>query len=85
MGKETETRSLEAPLGRLERSLIDDFVRGRGHDPNRLADLPERERKKLLADADIYVSGKLAEVEARSHFLGEIRDSTPGISKSGLD
>ena len=46
-----ETRTLEVPLGKLERSLIDDFVRGRGYDPRKLVDLPEDERRKLLADA----------------------------------
>jgi hypothetical protein len=76
----TETRPLEAPLGQLERSLIDEFVRAQGYDPNKLADLPEHEREKLLADASVYASGKLTEVEARSHFLDEIHDGTPGDS-----
>jgi hypothetical protein len=79
MSNKTET---ETPLAKLERSLIDEFVRGRGYDPHQLADLPEAERERVLADADIYVSGKLAEVEARSHFLGEIHDGTPGIVKN---
>ena len=85
MNHETETRSLEAPLGQLERAFIDEFVRARGHDPDKLADLPEHEREKLLADAGVYASGKLMEVEARSHFLDEIHDGTPGTLKSGLE
>jgi hypothetical protein len=39
----------------------------------------------LLADASVYASGKLMEVEARSHFLDEIHDGTPGVLKTGLD
>jgi hypothetical protein len=79
------TTPLEAPLARLERALIEDFLRARGHDPNKLADLPDAERDRLLADASVYASGRLMEVEARSHFLDEIHDGTPGFSKTGLD
>jgi hypothetical protein len=85
MRNETQTHSLEAPLGLLERSLIDEFVRARGCDPDKLADLPEPERERLLTDAAIHVSGKLAEVEARSHFLDEIHDGPSGSRKSSAD
>ena len=85
MSNESETRPLEAPLGQLERSLIDEFISARGYDPTKLPDLPEHEREKLLADASVYASGKLMEVEARSHFLDEIHDGTPGVPKTGLD
>jgi hypothetical protein len=84
MSIETETRTLEVPLGRLEWSLIDEFVRARGYDPNQLVDLSEDDREKLLADACIYASMKLVEVEARSHFLDKIHDGTPRIP-NGLD
>lgn len=70
----TETRPLDVPLGKLERSLIDEFIRGRGYDPHQLVDLPEGERERLLTDASIYASMKLVEVEARSHFLDKIHD-----------
>jgi hypothetical protein len=78
MINETETRALKVPFGQLERSLINDFVRARGYDPNTLVDLPEDDREKLLADACIYASMKLVEVEARSHFLDKIHDGTAG-------
>jgi hypothetical protein len=63
---------LELPLGQLEQSLIEAFVRARGYDPLRLADLPDAEREALLKDASTYASGRLVEIEARSHFLHEI-------------
>jgi len=85
MSNRTDIRPLGAPLGQLERSLIDEFVRNRGHDPDTLGDLPEQEREKLLVDASVYASGKLSEVEARSHFLDEIHDGTPTIPKSGVE
>ena len=86
MSAETsEIRPFEPPLGQLERALIDEFVRARGYDPLKLADLPEEERERLLRDASVYASGKLTEVEARSHFLDEIHDGIPGIPNTGLD
>jgi hypothetical protein len=73
--KPPDARPLEPPLGELERALIEEYVRARGYDPLRLADLTEPERNHLLADASVYASGKLGEVEARSHFLDEIHDT----------
>jgi hypothetical protein len=80
MDTDAERRHLEAPLGQLERALIDEFVRARGHDPAQLAALPDEEREKLLTDASVYASGKLMEVEARSRFLKEIHDDRPAPS-----
>jgi hypothetical protein len=82
MSNKSDTHSLDAPLSQLERSLIDKFIRARGYDPHRLADLPQHKRETLLADASVYASGKLTEVEARSHFLDEIHDGTTTIAKS---
>lgn len=81
----SDNRAVDAPLGRLERALIDEFVRARGYDPLELADLPEGERERLLKDASVYASGKLMEVEARSHLLDELHNGAPGTRKTGLD
>ena len=62
------------PLGYLERTLIDGFLRSRGVDPRAVSELPESEREKLLADASVYASGKLMEMEARSHYVEQIHD-----------
>ena len=85
MSNETIIRHLAAPLGELERSLIAEFIRARGYDPNKLGELTEHDRHELLAAASVYASGKLGEVEARSHFLDEIHDGTPTIPKSDFD
>ena len=63
-----------APLGRLERTFIDEFIRSRGYEPNDLSALSPDRREQVLKDASVYASGKLMEVEARSHFLDELRD-----------
>jgi hypothetical protein len=66
-------------------ALIDQFVRTAGYDPSMLTDLPEEERTRLLAEASVFASGRLMEVEARSHFLDEIHDDGAGRNCTTLD
>jgi len=77
-----ERLGVESPLARLERSLIDEFLRAQGCDPLKLADLPETERDALLKHASVFASSRLAEVESRSHFLDDMHDGGPGRSKT---
>jgi hypothetical protein len=70
--RHVDTSVLEDPLGRLERALIDEFVRRQGHDPVRLHELPEPQRHAILKDASTYAAGKLTEVESRAHFVHDI-------------
>jgi hypothetical protein len=81
---DSEIPTSQAPLGQLERSLIDEYVRARGHDPRRLAELPDAEREELLKQASVYASSRMAEVESRSHYVHEIRHAPP-LSKTGLE
>ena len=62
----------EDPEARLERALIDEFLRTRGHDSVSVERLPERERTPLLQDASTYAAGKLAEMEARARLVHEL-------------
>ena len=82
MSNESKVEHREALKVELERALIDEYLRGRGYDRAALERLPEEQRRSLLADADVYASGKLTEVEARSHLLDAIHDGSP---KSGRD
>jgi hypothetical protein len=66
--------SLEAPLGQIEQALIDEFLHSRGHDQHTVEALPLAERHALLAEASVYASSKLTEVESRSHYLDELRE-----------
>lgn len=68
------TAAVESPLAQLERTLIDEFMRARGHDPRKLADLLPLKRDSLLREASVFASSRLAEVESRSHFVHEIHD-----------
>ena len=70
--KEPETRAMEDPEGRLGEALIEEFFLARGIDPAALQALPGAQAQRLLTEASVYASTKLAEVEARAHFVHEI-------------
>jgi hypothetical protein len=77
--------AVRAPYGELERSLIDQYLRARGHDPAHLDALPEPVRDALLKEASTYASAKLTEVESRSHLIDAMHDGVPGARGTGLD
>ncbi len=60
------------PEGRLEQTLIEEFLRARGLDSSALHALPDNEAKRVLTEASVYAAAKLAEIEARAHFVHEI-------------
>ena len=64
--------AVQAPLGQLERTFIDEYIRRQGYDPAGLPELRPDERERLLRDASVYASTRLMEVEARSHFLDDM-------------
>lgn len=70
----SDTPAPQAPLGQLERALIDEYVRGRGYDPATLGSLPADERDALLKQASLHASARMAEVESRSHFVHDMHD-----------
>ena len=70
---EPKTPAMEDPRGPLGQALTEEFFRARGIDPAALhTTLPEAEAKRVLTEASIYASTKLAEIEARAHFVHEI-------------
>ena len=71
----------ESPLARLEEALIDEYVRTHGCEPDRLGELTSIERDTLLKAASLYASGKLCEVETRSHYLHELHDAIGDVRK----
>jgi hypothetical protein len=80
----SDSTAFDAPLGRLERALIDEFLRARGCDPLALSKLPKQERETLLKGASMYASTKLAEIESRSQFLHELHDGVTSVPKPAL-
>ena len=65
-------RPMEDPEARLERALVDEFLRARGHDATTLERLPAEERKRLLQEASVHAGAKLAEIDARARFVHEL-------------
>jgi hypothetical protein len=72
---DVDVQPMEDPERELERTLIAEFIRARGLTPEDLDRLPAEERSRLLADASIHAAGKLAEVEARAHFVRGVHEA----------
>jgi hypothetical protein len=72
MTTERATRPMEDPEGELERAFIREFLLAHALDEHALHELPEDEVKRVLTEASVYAADKLAEVEARAHFVHEI-------------
>jgi len=69
---EFETRAMGDPEAQLERNLIEEFLRSRGLDWHALHALPEDQATRVLKEASMYAASKLAEVEARAHYVHEL-------------
>jgi hypothetical protein len=72
MAKDPDIRAMEDPAGQLETAFIEEFLRARGVDSAALHALPDVEVKRVLTEASVYATAKLAEIEARAHFVREI-------------
>jgi len=62
-----------SPQSALERELIREYLRSKGYQREDLHKLPKKEAKKLMKEACIYASLKLAEVEAKAGFRQKIQ------------
>ena len=85
MDDRREAQTVQPLLGELESALIDEFVRSRGHDPSKLGDIPQPTRDELLKQASLHASSRMAEVEARSHYLHDIHDVPAPPLKRGRE
>jgi hypothetical protein len=68
----TDVPPLEEPLAELERRIINEYIRDHGYDPAALRASADAVGHKILADAAVYASARLTEVEARSHYVREL-------------
>ena len=67
--------TLEDPLAGLERMYIEVYLRSKGHTLHSVHELPEQEAKHLMAEASVFASIKLAEVETRAQFVQDLHDT----------
>ena len=63
---------LEEPMAELERRIIDEYIRGHGHDPAQLRGSADPAARQILVDAATYAATRLSEVEARSHYVRDL-------------
>jgi len=60
------------PTAQLENAFIREFLEQRGHSTASLLTLQESERHLLLEQASRWASIRLAEVEARAHYIQDL-------------
>jgi len=59
----------------MEQGFIRAYLREKGYTPEALHTLPEKEAKRLMMEASLYASAKLAEIESRAQFSHELHDA----------
>ena len=69
------------PLGELERAYITEYLQRQGHTPESVHALPTPAANELLKAASIYASGRLTEVESRSHYVGEMHGGADAMAR----
>jgi hypothetical protein len=68
---------LEEPQAALERAFIDEYLKARGHELRALRMLPDDLVHELLREAVQYAAARLAELEARAHYVNELHGALP--------
>ena len=71
MGERIEVAT-EDPEAKLERALMEEFLRRQHHSFTDLALLTPAERNHLLDEAARYADARLAEIGARAHFIEDL-------------
>jgi hypothetical protein len=69
---EIDRPPIEEPLAALERLLISEYVTAAGLDLATLLLRHDEQAARILADASKHAAVRLAEVEARSHYLKKL-------------
>jgi len=64
---------IEEPLAHLERELMTAYLAGAGENIEALVVRTDEEARRLLKDASMYATARLAEVETRLHYLRSLR------------
>lgn len=63
----------------LEKALIEEYLHEKGYSLKELKKLPIEIADKLMKEASRYASLKLEEVEARAHFIKELKDDSSSL------
>lgn len=71
-GATAAPRRRQEPHAALERAMIDEFLRARGYTLRSIDAMRPADREPLLRAAVTFATLRLAEIEARAHFVDEI-------------
>jgi hypothetical protein len=69
---EIDRPPIEEPLAELERLLISEYVTAAGLDLATLLLRHDEQATRILSEATSHAAARLAEVEARSHYLKKL-------------
>ena len=75
--EQTEVRSGGGSQAQLENAFIAEYLGSCGYSPASLRKLPANEVRRLMAEASLYASTRLCEVETRSRFVHEMHGVVP--------
>ena len=64
---------MEEPLAQLERELMTAYVAGAGENIEALVSRTDEQARRLVADASLYATSRLSEIETRLHYLRSLR------------
>ena len=68
---------IENPETELARMFMEEYLQSRGHTVKSVCQLPEGQARQLWIGVSLYVSNKLAEVNARSRLMRHIEATAP--------
>jgi hypothetical protein len=63
---------MEDHEAKLEVALVDEFLRRQGWTREQLLGLPDAQRAAILGAALAYAAERLAEIEARAHYVEDL-------------
>jgi hypothetical protein len=63
----------DGPQSKMEKNLLEEYLRSKGYRFKDLCQLPEEEAKTLMIEACKYASLKLAQVESTANIREKIR------------
>lgn len=69
------TASEEEIHALLERCLIEEYLKNKGHTRESLKRLPDDEAHQIMKEASTYASGKLSEIEIRARFTRDLHNA----------
>ena len=68
-----DVEPLHEPNAELEQTLIDEYIRATGQQPDAVRSRHDEASRALLAAASSYATARLAEVETRAHYVRSLR------------